>query len=266
MADEETITFEPKEEKPVAETQAAETDANATAAENEASADEEVTGENPEQEENPKPAKKADPLQRRIDDLTKQRYDAQRERDEALAKLKKYEAPENLEDGKKPETDIDALAERKALEIVAKRERDSRINSWASAGNKEFGAEEFTEKSNIVASLGAADRPEFMQIITDPTVIENGHRVVAALADDPEEAARILSLPPVAMSAALVKFESRMEQTKTKAPKPVSKAPEPIKPISGTAKASDEPADGDSDEEWFRKRNAQIAARRSGTR
>jgi hypothetical protein len=263
MTDEETVTFgETKEDtKPVVETTATENETNTSGNETETDGGNKAETTSDAVEQETKPVRKADPLQRRIDELTRQRHEAQRERDEIAAKLKKYEKPEVEEGGTQP--DIDALAERKAEEIVARREIQARFKNWEAAGNKEFGADEFREKSNAVANLGAADRPEFMQIITDPSVIENGHRVVAALADDPDEAARILSLSPVAMSAALVKFESKLEQPKPK-PKATTKAPDPIKPISGTAKATDDPTDADSDEEWARKRNAQIAAKKTG--
>jgi hypothetical protein len=213
-------------------------------------------------EEQPeKPVKKVDPLQKRIDTLTRARHDAERERDEAraeLAKLKPTAATTEAPAAEAP--DLDTLANQRAEQIVAQREFRTRVNAWAKAGETEF-KDDWNDKCNMVANLGATERPEFMQIVTDPDLIKDGHKVVAALADDPEEAERILSLTPVKMSAALVKYAEKIGKPKAK---PLSNAPEPIKPINGTAKASDEPTDKDSEDEWFRKREAQIKARNQG--
>lgn len=216
-------------------------------------------------EDEDKPAKKpVDPLQKRIDELTRKRHEAERERDE----LRAWKAAQT--DGKEPEAkpadDIDTLAERKAEVIVANREYKKRVDSWASAGNKDFGESEFNAKCNFVGDLGAVDRPEFMHIITDPDLIEDGHKLVAALADDPEEAMRILELSPIKMSAALVKYAEKLSKPKAATPKAISKAPEPIKPIAGTARANDEPTETDSEDEWFRKRQAQRAGKTTGAR
>lgn len=213
-----------------------------------------------EEETKPAPKKAVDPLQKRIDELTRKRHEAERERDELRAKLA---SKTPAEEAQSETVDLEILAERKAAEILAQREYTKRVNDWATAGNKEFGKEEFTEKSNALAGLGAVERPEFMQIITDPDLISDGHRVVAALADDPEEAMRILSLSPLKMSAALVKYAEKVGKPKEK---PVSKAPDPLKPIGGTAKATDEPTDNDSEAEWYRKRQAQRAGKTTGAR
>ncbi len=89
-----------------------------------------------------------------------------------------------------------------------------------------------------------------MQLITDPEIIPDGHKVVAALAANPEEATRILSLDGLRMAAAPTKFASTAKPPE----KPISKAPEPIKPIGGTVKAS-EPNENQSMKEWMANRN-----------
>lgn len=253
--DEETVTFTPKDENAVAENHEQQNDA---VVENDDGGNQhaEMTQETTEE----RPQRKADPLQKRIDDLTKKRHEAERRAAEAEAKLKALEKPsEGTERHEIP--DVDKLVSQRAEQLVAEREYNARMNAWNNAGIKEYGKESFYEKANTLASYGALERPDFMQIVVDPDLVEDGHKVVAALADDPEEAMRILSLPPVAMSAALVRYADKIAKPTPKA-KPVTKAPDPIKPISGTAKASDEPTDSDSDEEWFRKREAAVAARK----
>lgn len=112
-----------------------------------------------------------------------------------------------------------------------------KAQKWLDNGVKDF--KDFNDRCAVVADLGAQDRPEFMQLVTDPEIIPDGHKVVAQLADQPEEAARILRLPATQMAAALTKFA--MQNMNKPAPtKPISSAPAPITPIDGTARASDE--------------------------
>jgi hypothetical protein len=256
MPPEENETVTQTEQQPVVENQTETEVLEQPVVQAEAGTETETTTE----EQLEKPVKKVDPLQKRIDTLTRARHDAERERDELRAELAKVKQPTATETAASEEPDLDTLAERKAEQIVANREFAKKVNTWAEAGKKEF-KEEFNEKCNFLADLGAAKRPDFMHIITDTDLIKDGHKVVVALADDPEEAERILSLSPVKMSAALVKFADKIGKPKAK---PLSNAPEPIKPINGTAKASDEPTDKDSEDEWFRKREAQIKARAQG--
>lgn len=192
--------------------------------------------------------------QDRINELTRRAKTAE----EKLATVKQAttEEPAEAAPAFKPEQ-FEQLIDQRADAKVAQREFETRSRAWIAAGNKEFGPTEFMEKCNEVAALGAGESREFMSIITDPDIIPDGHKVVAALADNPEEAQRILSMDPIRMSAALTKFA-----TTTKVPeKKISQAPAPIKPIGGTAKASTAPSDTDSTKEWMAKRRAEVAAR-----
>jgi hypothetical protein len=54
----------------------------------------------------------------------------------------------------------------------------------------------------------------------------------------------------------------RLAKSLEPAPAQRSKAPPPVKPVSGSAPATDEPQDTDSSEDWQRKRAAQLAAKR----
>jgi hypothetical protein len=208
-------------------------------------------------EEQPKPAKKTHAYQTRIDELTKIRRELERENADLKAARQQPEQPDADEDTPATQADFEALVVQKAAELDQQRQMQGRMNTWLKAGHAEF-AEDFDDRCNTVASLGAAERPEFMQIVTDPDIIQDGHKLVAALADDPTEAMRILALPPVQMSAALVKYASKIGTPKTKA---LSSAPAPIKPLDGTSRGSDEPTDRDSEDEWFRKREAQLRER-----
>lgn len=207
--------------------------------------------------EEPKTAKRVPWYQQRIDEITKARREAERKLAEAEARLK-LQPHEDAEPKSFDPKDLEPLVNQRAEQIALQREYNRRAESWVQAGQKEFGADKFNEICAEVAAMGAGDSPEFMQIVTDPDILPEGYKVLAALRDNPEKAQRIISLPPVKMAAALAAFGARSPAP----PQPVSKAPAPIKPIGGSAKAS-EPEDAEPIEAWMAKRKAQIAARRA---
>jgi hypothetical protein len=173
-------------------------------------------------------------FQTRIDELTRQKHEERRKNEELAAQLAALKAPTDGQPAAPRAEDFDKAVDARARALVEQKEAQTRSQAFLQAGNKDFGADDFTEKCNIVASLGAGDSPEFMKIITDPDIIPDGHKIVAALADQPEEAHRILSLEPVKMAAALTRFASQTP----KPDKPLSQAPKPITPIGGSAKSS----------------------------
>lgn len=182
-------------------------------------------GQTTETTEQPAPSAPTVPKgwQARIDQLTRQKYEAER-RAEAAEKLA-AEVAAQTGNAHEPKNDIEALAQRKAEEILAQREYAAKTNAFADRGASEFN--DFTQRCNVVASLGATERPEFMQIITD---MPDGHRVVAALADDPDETSRILQLPAHKMALELARYTPKPAK-KTQ----VSAAPAPIRPVDGAA-------------------------------
>lgn len=208
----------------------------------------------------PKTIKKS-PYQGRIDALTAQRTAAERRAEEAERQAELYKA---MAEGKSPPADPNAdpsappapsptvglvpgspefqkAVRDEAARIAAAETAKARTDGLLSAGNADY--KDFTERCNVVASLGAGDRADFMQIVTDPTVIPDGHKVIAELAEHPDDAARILALQTVQMTAALVKFQA--EISKPTPPKPLSSAPAPIKTIDGQSRGNDEPSDKD---------------------
>lgn len=229
-----------------------------------------VQGAGPPKTDEPKLIKKS-PYQARIDTLVREReaekaaaIEARREADlyKAMAEGKTVDAEGNPlpqpAAGLVPGSPEFKKAVRdEAVQIAASEAAKARTDKLLKTGNTEY--KDFTDRCNVVASLGAGDRSDFMQIVTDPDVIVDGSKVIALLAENPDEAARILALPTVQMTAALVKFEG--ENSKAPAPKPISAAPAPIKTIDGQSRGNDEPRDTDSMSEYARKYQAQQAAK-----
>jgi hypothetical protein len=195
--------------------------------------------------------------QQRINELSALNTKNRAAREVAEAELAALKTPSEQEAA--PTFDpkqFDSIIDQRAEALVARREFERRSRSWIEAGNKEFGAADFMDKCNEVAALGAGESAEFMALITDPETIPDGHKIIAALAEHPEEAQRILSLDPVRMAAALTRFASIAKLPEKK----ISQAPAPIKPIGGTAKSST-PNDNEPMGEWMAKRRAEVAAR-----
>jgi hypothetical protein len=92
---------------------------------------------------------------------------------------------------------------------------------------------EFDNYSNLLHGMGATGSPAFMEALAD---LSNAPKVVAALAEDPDMLADILSKTPTAMAARLGKLDAKME---TVAAPVTSKAPAPPTKLAPKAVAQE---------------------------
>ena len=193
-------------------------------------------------------------FQTRIDELTRQKHEAAREAKEAKDRLALIEGQQEAsESPPKPvftEAAFNEAVKAEARRVAAFEAQQARTTSWVQAGEKEFGKDGFTERCNMVAAMGAGENPDFMAIVTDPDILPDGYRVIDALAAQPEEAQRILSLPPIKMAAALTRLHTASKPVE----KPISAAPKPIPTTGGTAKSSG-PKETDDIKAWMAERN-----------
>jgi len=195
----------------------------------------------------PEPEPKRKPwFQERIDELTRARREAERQRDAVLAQLRsnqqqpeQYNAPQNAAPpGYVPVAEVARIAE------------------------QQLAAAAFTEACNSVAAAGEAAFPDFQTAVSNFQMIggppealleavtalgtEEGARAFYELGKNPDEAMRISRLSPARMAVEV----ARLAAKPMKLP-PVSKAPEPIKPLTSGAARSVDP-DHMTDEQ-FRK-------------
>jgi hypothetical protein len=204
----------------------------------------------PEEPTEDKPEKKTPWFVERI---ARQREEIARERqqrEELNARLKALEQQYQGQDPNQPQqqrmpsqAELQQMVHAEAARIAEANAFQAKLQSFDSAGRKEF--PDFVDRCNTVASLGAAENPIFMQAVTS---MDDGHKVVAQLAENPQKAIEILSLPPVAMAVALARYANNAPAPK---PPPVSTAPKPVKPISGAAKVDPDLSKA-SDSEWYR--------------
>lgn len=202
--------------------------------------------------------------QKRLNEVTAARREAERRAEAAEARLAEAlghsrKDGEEQQDGQRqdylPRAEVERLARLEAQRLSAEQAYQTRVQGWLANGKRDF--PDFDDRCNVVASFGASDRPEFMQIVTD---MDNGHEVVAKLADDPDEAVRILALPPTKMAMEL----ARLGMPKAAPVKQVSRAPAPVRPTGGNSPKAEPDLEKVSMDEYVRIRNEQ--ERRLGAR
>lgn len=134
-----------------------------------------------------------------------------------------------------------------AARLVAQEKFDAACNTVFDAGKAEF--PDWDASLRTFQMLGGAPQ-EFLEAVTS---MDAGHKVLHHLGQNPEEAERLLSLPPLRMALELARLESTVGQAK---PAPVSQAPAPITPVGGHS-APVEPQEFASTADYiaWRKRN-----------
>lgn len=196
-------------------------------------------------QEAPKP--KNDWVQRRIDQLTREKHEEKRQREALEAQLRQLQPQDTTQSGQAMTPDqIRAEAKR----LIQQEKFDEACNSVFDAGKKEFSAE-WDSSLRTFQMLGGAPA-EFLEAITS---MDHGHKVLHALGQEPETAERVLSLPPLRMALELARLEAKVGAS-APTPKPVSKAPAPITPVGGKS-APVEPSEFASTAEYiaWKKRN-----------
>lgn len=180
----------------------------------------------------PDPAKPTpDPRDRAI----RQMAFEQRETRRQLQALRDEQARANPPDPNAPPTqaDINRIVEERAAQLIEQRETRAKTDTWATAGAAEY--PDFTERCNQLADMGAGENPHFMAAILD---VPDGHKLVATLAEQPAEAARILRLAPVPMAIALANMAHQIAAAPPPPPpRPTTQAPPPIRPLSTANRA-----------------------------
>lgn len=191
---------------------------------------------------------KVDWAQRRIDKLVWEKNEEKRKADAYAAELAQYRQPTEQPQGQQPAAqDIDRLVEQRAAAKIASERFNDACNRVYEAGVKSD--PNFDANLRTLKTVGEISR-DFLEIVTD---MDEGHKVINHLGANPDEAERILSLPPLKQARELAKLEASLG--KAAPPPPVSKAPAPISPV-GSRTTPAEPEEFASTEEyaaWHRK-------------
>lgn len=216
-------------ETPVVETPIAAAEAPETPAAAEAPAE---TAEKP--VEAPKP--KADPVQRRIANMTaKLAHEAQeRQRAEAAAqeaerRAAAYEAMLRQMRGEDPAPAqqaapvTDDVIRARAAQLLQEQQFNNRLAEIDTRGRDEIGADAWEQAKQTMTALGAAGNKQFLEALAET---EHPHQVFARLAEDTDDLMSLMKMSPTAMAARL----GRMDAQITKQSVPLSSAPPPPSP------------------------------------
>lgn len=149
------------------------------------------------------------------------------------------------------------LVERRVGERLAAHAFNSRSNAVHAAGVKAF--PDFQDRLEQLQAAGVLHPrdPHFLAAVLETEAPE---KVLHHLGGDPDEAARVASLPSVKQAAELAKIAMKVGQAGSR---PVSRAPAPISPIAGTTARRFDPQDESVPiEEWVREMDKRDQARR----
>lgn len=179
----------------------------------------------------PEPAKPSR-TERRIAALSARLSAGEAERNRLAAELEQYrrQAPPQPE---RPPTaeDIPRLVEQRVAAELEQRLGKERADRFHEQGRAEF--KDWQDKCQSLISMGAD--AQFAQLLLDAP---DGVKVAAALADDPEAMEAIAALKTERGRAlALGRFAATLEAKPAAPVRSVSRAPAPIRPVTGSAKA-----------------------------
>lgn len=204
--------------------------------------------------------------QRRINELTRKRYEEKARADYLAQEVERLRSTrQEDEQTQQParQEDVQALAERLAEQKLAERQQQAKIAELQTNGEKEF-KDEFKSAMVTLQNLGAMDNDP-AAIAFSEAVLESDtpHKVLHYLGMNPDEATRILSLTPRQQARAIGLIEAQLATAKTNPP-PVSKAPPPVKPVGSRSSAptSLEHLPTDDMETFMRKERERAKARR----
>lgn len=183
---------------------------------------------------------------KRIGELTRQRHDAERKADSAASEAARYRAlveqmrqESGVDQGQQQQPlaqqqpqDIEALVEQRATQKAQQEHIQARGKSVATTGETEF--PDWGTAVQTLDALGINDSQVSVLL-----GMEDAHKVIYTLGKNPEEAVRILSLPPVEQGRALERLALKAAQPAAKA---VSKAPAPITPVDSNVSGETDPA------------------------
>jgi hypothetical protein len=153
----------------------------------------------------------------------------QRERDEFAQRLAQAEAHIRQMSGQHqpqppPDPQLEAYIEQRSQQKAAAQRTQERIQTFHEAGRTAY--PDWSQRCNDLQAMGAD--PGFAELLVE---MPQGHKVAAALRDDPEELERIASLQGErARAIALGNYAARLDAQPTRS---ISRAPAPPRPVQG---------------------------------
>ena len=206
-------------------------------------------------EETSEPEAKKEPWQdKRIRELTRNKYELKEQINAAAQEAQKYrEQLDKLQSGENVDRsqDVDSYVKQEAAKLVAEEKFNDSCNRIYDSGKKAFN--DFDEAVSNLGLVGLNSK-EFFELAASS---DDGAKLINHLGHDLEEAARFSEMTPVQMARELTKLEFKLNQ---KSVKPVSNAPSPISPVGGS-KGGSKSVEEMSDAEFAKMRRKQVSSR-----
>jgi hypothetical protein len=165
-------------------------------------------------------------LQARTSEAMRRAEEAERRAEAAEAMLRQAQNGGTQQQPAAPTDRAEIVAE--AQRLVAEERVRERRQAVIDGGVKDLGAEVWNEKTAMLHSMGALARPEFMEALVD---IPDAHRLVAALADDPDQLKALLDKRPAAMAASMGRMAAELNVADAPKPKEISRVAPPVRPV-----------------------------------
>lgn len=220
--------------------------------------------------------KKPNRLQKRFDELTRQRYQLEAENRRLKEQLESNPKEEtkapNRDDFDSYEDYLDARAEyladqkvksyreqekRQELEQKRQQQQEELLSNWELSKSK--AREKYRDFDEV---LNNDDAPLTEAMAYAMMESDYGADIGYYLGKHPEEAQRIANLSTARQAAELGKLELQVSTKPTK-PK-TSKAPDPIETVNGSGSGDSKPSDDDDIETWMKKERARQEQLRGG--
>lgn len=212
----------------------------------------------------------------RIDGLTRQKRELEERLQDAESKLKSHDKGTPPADNRQQRPDLQKMIEERRKQQGGQQLTQEQVDELV---NRRVAQQRFAEEAQKVYDGGKKDFDDFEQVMNtyktigglQPTALQaamelgNAHKILYTLARDPNEAYRVMQLPPAAQAAALAKISNGLGREKGGK---VSKAKEPVEAVVDGSGGADNRSDNEklsdsnlSMDEWTRLRRAQRAKR-----
>lgn len=206
------------------------------------------------EEQPPAGSEPEDKSEKRIRQLTREKYEAERRARDAEARWQQMQQPQRPQPqpGQSP---ADAAAEARAFDRFQAQQAAQIFNTacdnlW-DEGCREYGGETMAEAKRALDAVGWGNDAYALQSLTE---LPDGHRIYRELAADLDNAARILRLPHNKRQIELAWLSNRGARGGTnrepdqgmdtnREPAPVTRAPAPIRPIGARSAPRELPLD-----------------------
>jgi hypothetical protein len=203
-------------------------------------------------------------FQKRLDRATWEKYEARRQADELAARLAEIQREQQRARTGGQADPVETAKEQLRAE-AREREFNAACNEVARKGNEEYGSE-FGDAVRSLNAVGYGSRPDALAAIAS---MPDGHHVYRSLAADLDNAARVLSLPPMQMAMELARMSQRVaaapradgangEAGESRAPaRSLTRAPDPLRTVGGTSRAAQVPLEKTNMADFIRRRDAE---------